>query len=156
MGKPFVPIDFKIPEKLETKLFKLRKLTVNDAEKDFDAIISSIGHLKNVFGPGSEWPPENLTVEQNRAYLLQHQKESEERIGFAYTVMNSNESRCLGCVYIYPPQTPEFDAVVFLWVRKGEFETGLDAVLFKAVKEWVKAEWPFKKVAYPNRETIRG
>ncbi len=154
MGESFVPLDFKIPEKFETKRFKLRKLTVNDAEKDFDAVISSVNHLKGIFGPGSEWPPQDLTLEQNRAYLIQHQKEFEERIGFAYTVMDSNESQCLGCVYIYPLQTPDFDAVVFLWVRKTEYEKGLDPFLFKAVKEWVKAEWPFKKVAYPNRKTI--
>jgi len=146
MGKSFVPTDFKIPEKLETKRFKLRKLTVDDVEKDFDAVISSVDLLKGIFGPDSEWPSKNLTMEQNQADLLHHQKEFEERTAFTYTVVNLSERRCLGCVYIYPSQTPGFDAVVFLWVRKTEYEKGLDPVLFKAVKEWVKAEWPFKKV----------
>ncbi len=154
MGKSFVPVDFKIPEKLETKRFRLRKLAVEDAEKDFDAVISSVSHLKGVFGPDFDWPPENLTLEQNRASLLQHQKEFEERMGFSYTVMNLDESQCLGCVYIYPSKTSEFDAVIFLWVRKSEYKKGLDFVLFKAVKEWVKAKWPFKKITYPGREII--
>ena len=155
MDTSFVPIDFKVPGGLETKRFRLRKLTVKDAEKDFDAIISSVGHLKDVFGPGSDWPPKNLTAEHNRAYLLQHQKESEERIGFAYTVLNLDESQCLGCVYIYPSHLPEFDAVVFLWVRRSEYEKGLDPVLFNVVKDWIKLEWPFNKVTYPNRETSK-
>jgi len=38
-----------------------------------------------------------------------------------------------------------------MWVRKSEFEKGLDPILFKTVKKWIQEKWPFKKVAYPGR-----
>ena len=41
---------------------------------------------------------------------------------------------------------------IYLWVRKSEFDRGLDRVLFKAVKEWVRKSWPFGNPAYPGRE----
>lgn len=34
---PFVPVDFVVPERLETPEFRLRPLTVHDVVKDFDA-----------------------------------------------------------------------------------------------------------------------
>ncbi len=148
----FVPKCFNVPETLETERFNLRKLTVDDVKKDFDAVISSVGHLKGIFGQGSEWPSENLTIEQDLADLFRHQKDFEERKGFTYTVMAPDESQCIGCVYIYPSEAPEFDAVVFLWVRTSEYKKKLDPILFRTVKRWIKKEWPFKRVAYPGRE----
>jgi hypothetical protein len=41
---------------------------------------------------------------------------------------------------------------VYLWVRQSELDNGLDNILFETVKDWVKREWPFGKVAYPGRE----
>jgi len=50
---PFIPKDFKIPEKLETERFRLRMLTVNDVVKDYDEGITSVEHLRGVFEPRS-------------------------------------------------------------------------------------------------------
>ena len=36
---PFVAKEFKIPEKLDTQEIRLRMLTVNDAMKDYDAVM---------------------------------------------------------------------------------------------------------------------
>ena len=149
---PFIPKDFKIPEKLETEKFRLRMLTVNDVVKDYDAVMTSIDHLKGVFGSGSSWPTKDLTFEQDLIDLGWHQKEFQRRRSFAYTVMNLNESQCLGCVYIHPTYKKDFDAVVYLWVRKSEYDKGLDPILFDAVKSWIEKEWPFKNVAYPGRD----
>jgi hypothetical protein len=150
--RPFVPRDFEVPEKLETKSFRLRMLTVNDVVKDYDAVMSSIDHLRGAFGPRSRWPSPELTLEQDLIDLGWHQKEFQRRSSFAYTVMNLSESQCLGCVYIDPTRKRGYDADVYLWVRESEFEKGLDPVLFQAVKQWIAKEWPFKKVAFPGRE----
>lgn len=149
---PFLPLDFKVPEKLETEKFRLRMLTVNDVVKDYDAVMTSVEHLRGAFGPRSKWPSHNLTLEQDLIDLGWHQKEFQIRSSFAYTVMNLDESRCLGCVYIYPTQKLGYDAHISLWVRKSEFDKGLDPILFDAVKKWVEQEWPFKNVAYPGRD----
>ncbi len=148
----FVPERFSVPEELQTDKFRLRMLTVNDVIKDYDAVMTSIDHLKGVFGPHSKWPSTDLTLEQDLIDLGWHQKEFQKRSSFAYTVMNLSESRCLGCVYIYPARKKGYDAEVYLWVRKSEFKKGLDSELFFHVNRWMGEKWPFKNIAYPGRE----
>jgi hypothetical protein len=57
----------------------------------------------------------------------------------------------LGCVYIFPTDKPDYEAEVYMWVRKSAYDEGLDPVLFETVKKWIEEKWPFKKVAYPGR-----
>jgi hypothetical protein len=147
---PFVPGGFQVPATLETREFRLRMLTVNDVVKDFDAVMSSVEHLKGIW-PGSGWPGD-LTLEQNLIDLGWHQKEFQRRTSFAYTVVTPDESRVIGCVYINPTRKNGFDAVVYLWARESELPGGLEVRLHAAVKSWVAKEWPFKKVAYPGRD----
>jgi len=115
--------------------------------------MSSAEHLQKTkpFGPGQRWP-KNLTFEQNLIDLGWHQKEFQIRSSFAYTVMNLDESQCLGCIYIEPTVKPDYEAKVLLWVRQSEVESGLDEHLLESVKQWIADEWCFTKVAYPGRE----
>jgi hypothetical protein len=143
---PFVPKEFKVPEKLETKEFRLRMLTVNDVVKDYDAVMTSVEHLRTVW-PGGSWP-DGLTFEQDLIDLGWHQKEFQRHTSFAYTVVTPSESKVTGCVYINPTPKRGYDAVVYLWAR----QSGLEARLFSAVRDWLAKEWPFKKVAFPGRD----
>ena len=144
---PFLGPDFEVPEKLETERFRLRMLTVNDVVKDYDAVIGSQAHLNDLFGPG--WP-EGLTLEQNLIDLGWHQKEFQRRRSFAYTVVAPDESRVLGCVYIYPTRKQGYDAEVYLWARQSELASGMETELTAAVKAWLAAEWPFRNPALPG------
>jgi len=154
MAKKFIPTDFKVPETLETDRFRLRMLTANDVKKDYDAVITSMEHLHKTkpFGPYSKWPAKDLTYEQDLVDLRWHQKEFQERSSFAYTVMNLDETECLGCMYIYPSDNPNYNAIIMMWVRQSEVADGLDKILFSTVKNWIKEKWPFEKVAYPGRD----
>ena len=147
---PFVPRDFKIPQRLETDEFRLRMLSVNDVVKDYDAVMSSVEHCKTVW-PGGKWP-EGLTLEQNLIDLGWHQKEFQTRRSFAFTVVRPDESRVLGCVYIVPTRKSGHDAEVYLWARESELASGLEARLQVAVREWLASTWPFKSPAFPGRE----
>ncbi len=149
-ANPFVPKDFEVPALLETKEFRVRMLTVNDVVKDYDAVMTSVEHLKTVW-PTSSWP-EGLTFEQDLIDLGWHQKEFQRRRSFAYTVVTPSESQVTGCVYINPTPKRGYDAVVFLWARQSELKAGLETRLYAAVREWMAKEWPFKKVAYPGRD----
>ncbi len=122
MTQPFVAAEFKVPERLETPEFRLRMLTVHDVVKDYDAVMSSVEHLSQVW-PGSGWP-EGLTLEQNLIDLGWHQKEFQRR----------------------------HDAVVYFWVRQSELGKGLDARLSSAVRSWIAKDWPFENAAYPGRD----
>ena len=57
-----VPNTYKVPVGLETKNFKLHMLTVNDVEKDYEAVISSIKHLRRIFAEHDIWPSINLSL----------------------------------------------------------------------------------------------
>ena len=161
--KKFVSDDFEIPALLETNLFRIRMLSVDDVKKDYEAVIESRELLQTKF-VGS-WPREGFTLEENLADLERHQQEFLDRKAFAYTVVSLDETKVLGCIYINPPQKyshiPEFveymkkncpDAVIFMWVRQTEHEKGLDETLFHTVRDWINENWPFRKIAYPGRE----
>lgn len=146
---PFVPTDFKVPDTLENEHFRIRMLTVNDVVKDYDAVMSSIEHLKAMY-PTSSWPSKDLTLEQDLIDLGWHQKEFQMKSSFAYTVVRLDESQVLGCLYINPSDKAAFDAEIYMWVRASEVENGLDSILFESVKKWVSEVWPFKKVAWKS------
>jgi hypothetical protein len=147
---PFIPSDFTVPEKLETEEFRLRMLTVHDVVKDYDAVMTSVDHLKTIW-PGGKWPG-GLTLEENLIDLGWHQKEFQTRRSFAYTVVTPSESMVIGCVYIEPTHKVGYDAVVYLWARQSELAGGLETHLHDAVKSWIANEWPFKSVAFPGRD----
>ena len=149
---PFVPNDFEVPNTFENQHFRIRMLTVNDVVKDYDAVMTSIDHLQEMFLPIWNWPTKDLSLEQDLIDLGWHQKEFQRRSSFAYTVVSLDESQVLGCLYIDPCDKSSFDAEIYMWVRESELANNLDSILFSTVKEWVKGNWPFINPAYPIRE----
>ena len=150
MNSSFVPEDFEIPEELETEKFRLRMLSVDDVEKDYEAVIESRELLHRQFG--GPWPREGFTLEENLKDLERHQQEFLDRERFAYTVVSLDESKVLGCLYINPPDKKSNKPYAVMWVRQSEFEKGLDEILFQTVKKWINSYWPFDDFAFPNRE----
>lgn len=150
---PLVPEDFEIPSGLERPDFRLRMLRASDVDLDFDAVSSSAAHIRRLNADRWQgWPEEGFTIEENLQDLERHEGEFLRREAFAYTMMSPDEDRCLGCVYIEPTNLPGHDAVVYMWVRKSAFDRGMDSLLCKTAKQWIKEAWPFKNPAYPDRE----
>lgn len=147
---PFVPDTFEVPAILETDQFRLRMLSVDDVEKDYEAVMESRDLLIEMFG--GPWPREGFTLAENLADLQMHQREFLAREAFAYTVVAPDESRVLGCLYINPTKDPDVDARVHMWVRQSAYDAGLDPVLFNTVRAWLTSAWPFAVVEYPGRE----
>ncbi len=151
MYNNFVNDDFNVPLTLETDLFKLKKLTPDYAELDYDAVMSSKENLRNVFSINDDWPAENMTLNDNIKDLQRHEQDFDKRTGFTYTVLNHDESQCLGCVYIYRTIT-DYNAVVFFWVRDSELKNELDKKLFAALKKWLNEKWSLERIAFPTWE----
>ena len=145
----FVPTEFAVPSELSTANFTLRMLSIDDVEKDYEAVTSSAERLSRVW-PDSGWPA-GLTLRQNLIDLGWHEKEFQNRSSFAYTMVAPDESQVLGCVYFYPTEKAGYDTEVFLWVREGEVANDLDQALFEVVQEWLASDWPFENPAYPGR-----
>lgn len=145
----FVPTEFAVPSELSTANFTLRMLSIDDVEKDYEAVTSSAERLSRVW-PDSGWPA-GLTLRQNLIDLGWHEKEFQNRSSFAYTMVTPDESQVLGCVYFYPTEKVGYDTEVFLWVREGEVANDLDQALFEVVQQWLASDWPFENPAYPGR-----
>jgi hypothetical protein len=139
-----VPEDVDVPETLEHPRFRLRKLTIHDVDKDLEAI------HERVLKDGTPDPWLETTRDENLVDLGWHQKEFELRRSFAYTVVAPDESRVLGCVYLYPDE--ELDVDVRMWVRRDAWAAGLDPELEQAVRDWLDAKWPFERIRFRERD----
>ena len=117
--KLFVPANSIVPPLLETEHFRLRMLSVDDVERDYEAVMET---QERFHAMGYSWPREGFTIAENLADLERHQQEFLDREAFAYTVVSLDESRVLGCVYINPAEDEHIDASVRMWVRQSEFE----------------------------------
>jgi hypothetical protein len=145
----FVPADFVVPLRLETPEFRLEPLGPKHNDADYAAWSSSMEHIHATPGwEESSWP-RDMTLEENRADLQRHADDFENRSGFTYTVLEPSGD-VVGCVYIYPAPKSPHDARVLSWVRASRAE--LDGPLWRAVSDWLAAEWPFHKIAYAFRK----
>jgi hypothetical protein len=144
-----LPAEFEPPAGFENPEFRVRPISVADAEKDYEAVMESVDIIHTAL-LDDKWPTESFTLAQNRRDLKAKERKFERRDSFTYTVVTPDESRVLGCVYLYEGIGGP-DAAVFLWVRSSEQEGGLDARLEAEVRDWVARDWPFEWVVYPGR-----
>lgn len=149
--RPIVPKDFVVPERLVCDGFHLRMLAVDDLIKDYDAVVASRETLPGILRPGTTWPA-GLTLTEDLIDLGWHQREFTLRSSFAYTVMTSDEAECLGCCYINPSDRLGYDVAAWYWARGDRLSSGLEEKIGLAFRDWLKRDWPFKRVAYPGRD----
>jgi len=118
-------------------------------EADREAWTSSIAHIRAT--PGFEtgsWPERVMTLDENRADLVQHARDFSERTGFTYTVLD-DAGAIVGCLYIYPSRDQAHDAKVRSWVRAMDADR--DIALYDAVRDWLADVWPFRNPAHAPR-----
>ena len=147
MSRPFGPPEFNVPRHLTGPGFHLDPLGPEHNERDHEAWMSSIEHIRAT--PGFEdWDwPEPMSLEDNLGDLEGHARDFVERRGFTYSVLDGNE--VIGCVYIYPSRDPAYEASVRSWVRASS--AAMDRVLWEAVSKWLAEKWPFASVLYAAR-----
>lgn len=150
MSNNFVPDNFIVPTSFINDLYRLEILSPIFAELDFEAVSTSKERLRKVFAEQTEWPKEEITLEDNIRDLKRHEKEFLSKEAFAYSVLTLKFDQCLGCLYIEPSLSNKYDCEVYLWLRDSEIN--LDGILYKDVKNWLAASWPFKNVIFPGRE----
>lgn len=147
MPTPFVPDDFAVPLGLTTDRFRLEPLGPQHGDRDHEAWMSSIDHIRATPGfPDGNWPRE-MSAEQNLADLVRHAGDFAARKGFTYSVLDGDE--VIGCVYLYPLTDGEHDVEVLSWVRASRAE--LDVVLWETVSAWLADSWPFRHPGYASR-----
>lgn len=142
----FVPAGFQPPTSLATEHFRLEPLGPQHYEKDHAAWMSSIEHIRSTPGfPDGNWPPvEGMTSERNLADLRRHADDFASGAGFTFTVVSPADDDVIGCVYIYPTASEDYDVTVQSWVRADKSE--LDSPVADAVAAWLAADWPWQRV----------
>jgi hypothetical protein len=148
-GDPFVPDEFEAPRSLQGAGFRLEPLGPEHNERDHEAWMSSIEHIRSTPGfpdPGDDWPTP-MPLERNLEDLVRHADDFASRRGFTYTVLDGED--VIGCVYIYPTKRPGHDAEVSSWVT--ERRADLDTTLWAAVTAWIRSDWPFSNPYYAER-----
>jgi hypothetical protein len=149
MKQDFISTTFEPPREFNTDLFHFTVLEDKWAEQDYEAVMSSQHRLKGIFGPENDWPKKEMTLTENIKSLKVHKQEFESRQAFAYAVFNHRKNKYLGCVYIDPSQSFQYDCKVYLWVRDNAIV--LDKPLYQTVHNWLKKEWAFVNIAFPGR-----
>ena len=149
MADRFVPHDFTVPTSFEGDGFHLEPLGPQHNERDYEAWMSSIDHIRSTAGADKwdgEWPVP-MSLEQNLEDLVMHAEDFENRTGFTYSILDGDE--VIGCVYIYPSKRPGHDAEVTSWVRASRAE--MDAPVWRHLSEWIERDWPFAAPYYAER-----
>lgn len=147
----FVPGNFSPPTLLITEHFQLEPLGPQHNEADLAAWTSSIEHIRSTPGyPDGTWPPPGgMTLERNLRDMHRHADDFAEHRGFTFTVLEPRHRGVIGCLYLYPSPSPEYDVVAQSWVR--EDHAHLDQPLVDAVTEWLRTDWPWQRVDYRDR-----
>jgi hypothetical protein len=142
----FVPAGFQPPTSLATDQFRLEPLGPQHNEADHAAWTSSIEHIRSTPGyPDGGWPPaDGMTLEENLADLRRHADDFARRAGFTFTVLDPADGDVIGCVYLYPSRSMDWDVTVQSWVRADR--ALVDKPLADAVAGWLAAEWPWQRV----------
>lgn len=155
----FYPEDAPVPAGLRTDEFLLRMLRATDVELDYDAVMASkdVLHLRS----GGSWPREGFTLAENLSDLQEHEADFHARRGFTYTIMNPDETQCLGCLYIYPLDVilrrigadeavaihaGEGIAEASFWVRQERVADGLDRRVLAALLPWLRHDFAFSRL----------
>ncbi len=147
-SRTFVPQEFKVPISFEGPGFRLEPLGPQHNERDYEAWMSSIDHIRSTpgFGPHGTWPAP-MDLEANLADLEGHARDFESRDGFTYSILDGDD--VIGCVYIYPSTDPGRDAAVASWVRADRAE--MDGVVYRSLSRWLTESWPFTAPGYAAR-----
>jgi hypothetical protein len=142
----FVPVDFVPPTALVTDRFRLEPLGPQHNEADLAAWTSSIEHIRSTPGfPDGSWPPAHgMTLEENLSDLRRHADDFAQCAGFTFTVLDPADNDVVGCVYLYPTTSEEWDVTVQSWVRADRSE--LDVPLADTLMGWLARDWPWQRV----------
>lgn len=158
-----------VPAELITENFVLLPITTDVVELDFEAVTSSRDALR--LWSQSDWPEDALTVADNLRDLEAMVQRREKRAAFDYTVLDPSRTRCLGCVYIFPPDvsflrkaevTPlseraftDLDAIVYFWIRSSLAATDIEDRLVSELRTWFTDVWKLERVAFDVSEVFR-
>ncbi len=154
-----VPASFDPPRTQRLTSFQLAVLGPAFAEQDHQAVRGSADRIRHVFGPTDDWPDANISWHENLADLVRHEREFDERLAFAYALLDPRREAYLGCLYLRPIRSGRADdrrpqcyqAQAFLWLSVLHSAV-TDTQALAEIRAWLGERWPLAAVAWPGRE----
>jgi len=144
-----VPDDFLLPvvPKVGNYVWILHDETVGP--QDYAALV-----YDSTPGPNAgTFSVNNFSVSDDNGCLRRHEWEFNHNTAYSWGIFTADAATELGLVYINPSlKQSQYDAQVRYEVTKRGAAEGLEEKLGTAVRSWIATEWPFKNVAYPNRD----
>jgi len=159
--KKFVSDKFKIPDAYKTKNYIIRKFMRKDNVKDYKAVMKNADFIKKIRGGKlchDDWSVPDFSLEDNKKDVISFLNNFKKRKSFAYIIWDKNESKYLGCIYLnpieklYPEYRDKYDVDFSMWVTKEVYDKGLYAEIYRIVYDWLKKDWPFKRIMHRNAE----
>jgi virginiamycin B lyase len=99
---------------------------------------------------GGKAGPMKTTIDEDYGEVKRHRWEFQHQTSFAYGVLTADGSEEVACVYVNPSKKAGYEATVRVVVTAHGEQMNLLPTLQSAVKDWIKASFPFKTVAYPG------
>lgn len=131
---------------------------------DYAALMGSKDFLRK--WSQSDWPSDDFSLEENLKDLEWHYEEQINKIAFTYTILDSSQTKCLGCLYIRPKksilnsQTNEYQALnefshfCSYWVIDTIRGTALDQTILRNLRNWITSVWKFPGVFFTSNQDI--
>jgi hypothetical protein len=136
-----------VPDSFDGPGFRFEPLGPQHNDRDYAAWTSSMEHILATPGFNASPWPRPMSIDDNFHDLVGHADDFLSREGFTYSILDGDE--VIGCLYIYPSTTPQFDARVRSWVRESRAD--MDSVVWESTSEWLAEEWPFENPLYEER-----
>ncbi len=149
--------------------FIVRPVLPSDNELDHAAVMETREFLYH-WEQDPPYPPADFSTEDNLADLEQMRAAHLDGSRYSYTVMNSDESLCLGCIYLLPNNDRMYrsaevtshdgtdfssiDMTMSLWVRTSTWESGIEATLLRATLDWLRHNWQITRPVFLTNEHL--
>ncbi|HET7490046.1 MAG TPA: GrpB family protein [Acidimicrobiales bacterium] len=155
-ASPWLPAGFAAPRRADLGTgHHLRPIRAADVDIDYPAVMGSRQRLWAMFGEAWGWPPDTMTMEQDREDLARHEAEAGANLSFNYAVLDEGETELLGCVYVDPPERQGADAEISWWVVDRLAGGPVEEALDDFVPAWIAGAWPFRRPRYIGRDLSR-
>ena len=155
--KKFFPDNKEVPRQLIFDNIKIRQLRSTDNELDYQAVIES------------GFRPEGFPKEVNLEQISKHEKDHNDKIEFAFTIMDRNETVCFGCLFVKPIspflkfaffndkicdhlELKENDPGINFWITQSGLKQNLFSKILENLIGWFKNEWPYENLFYLGME----
>jgi virginiamycin B lyase len=136
----FVPDTFMVPPPPSVRDYTWNILEPEILKQDYGALEHAAGRSG----------PMHSTLDEDYGELKRHRWEFERHTSFAYGVLTADGTEEIACVYVNPSKKQGYDATVRFLITERAVKENLEPQLKEAVRQWIKNDWPFAKVAFPG------